>query len=343
MSLFTGNLRSSSQRTARCIILPNSRVIVRSFSSSQYFQSNLLQNLVQSIVLTLTVFFPAPFAPTPSPELDQILEDVRRKLLLPRHLDTSQKKLVRDPQNAQQLAKEDIRVSLGDQEVQLQPFNFATDYISARDSFFNALSLSEKTGYFEFWPDFLKSYKAAALKFEPFRRNILLNAIGNAGKTKMIFDLLLAADQNGLLLTPVMVKTLVSRIRQDLLAVDSPQPEHVKKALSQIKRLNLIVARPEQLKELQKQSLSLFGVEIDILNNPILAALPLEIQSIAEERGITLDAGNGQDPQKSSADEPSEAVEDSIPPKPMLTASDYAERLLDALKKQPIVVVGFYS
>jgi hypothetical protein len=341
-------------------------------------------------ILTGIAYFPPPFEATPSSELDTLLETIRRRVILPKHLIGDNKKLVSDRERSQTLLQEDIRIKIGDHEERLEPHNFGTEGVSHHDTFKKATNLSSTTNDFSFWPRLLQGYDGAGIKLTEVERERFIRKACDTGNVNLILNLLDAVKHNNFTPPPRMVHKVAHAIRDQALFGDQVQlaeetltetdPATLKTATKAIQqgessddrlttipglgavrakalqqglkraiRFNLILSKPQILQSLQDRHTRVkrpTNVEADdgsaptkttelvenvfsfSVNDPILAAIPLELQSRLEYL-LTKDP--------SALNTAKETItESSLPPPSQLTAADYAARLLDTLEKETI-------
>jgi len=360
---------------------------------------------IQNHVLTFVAYFPQTFEPTPSPELDQLLETIRRKVILPRHLVGDNRKLVSNPERSKALLTEDIRIRIGDQEERLEPIDFSKDGVSHHNTFREVLHLSTKTGDFSFWARLLQGYDGAGIKLNATQQEQLIRKACDTGHVGLVLSILNAVKHTNLFPSSLTVFKIPSAIRHQALFADQLQlakdtlleanpatlqsilnaielgestddlldevpgvgairVQALHKGLRRAVQFNLILAKPEVLKRLQHRRLTtrhpihqktketstessgsdatnsvsnaslvpLAYQSTFSLNDPILAATPLELQSKIEWL-LTKDP--------SALDKAvNETKEDSTAPLvPGVSAADYTVRLLDTLAKEPITKV----
>ncbi|KAF2673831.1 hypothetical protein BT63DRAFT_451886 [Microthyrium microscopicum] len=322
-----------------------------------------------SISTRLQVYFPPPFDPTPSPELDQLLDTIRHKILLPRHLDSSQRKLVQRAENHAYLAKEDVRVAIGGQEMRLVPFNFSTDGVSVGQSLNQALVLSESTGDFSFWSNLLKGARSAKLLVAQSLRERLAFTAAKKQQLPIVMQLLENAEKTSYPITPRLLIKLFTFCRDSAIfgadalrlaerdtsndftkesiqsmveeadnqvSVVADRPElapYRAKALKEGLRLsnafNLLVTQPFHQKALREKDVWKSGLLSDPLDDPLLLALPLELQSRLEQDSSILEMSQ-------TSNEVVSGSENNAPPRPSPSASEVATKMDLALVKRPI-------
>src|ERR1700760_1325952 len=137
---------------------------------------------------SFVAFLPS-FEKTSSPDLDQLLSTIRDKIFAIKHLNSDQKRLIRDPTQRARLQSDDFVIGIGGSDVRLQPFNFAKDGVSVHKSFQKALDLTEQSGEWSIWPALLRGSMSAQVTLQPQWFKKFLRKALDAGQVEMIVNL----------------------------------------------------------------------------------------------------------------------------------------------------------
>lgn len=179
-------------------------------------------------------YLPPVFEPTVSPELDTVLDLLRRKVILPRLLNQQQKKLVNDPTKKEYLLNEEIVVRIGDEDIRLEPHSFSKDGVSTNKTFTKALEIAVEEDEFDFLPEILKGIHSADLNISDGNwhawdingRNRIYSAIRSAleaGHIGLVMRILERGSQMGIQLNAVITRLIATSIRNETHLVNQVQ------------------------------------------------------------------------------------------------------------------------
>lgn len=204
------------------------------------------------------------FEQTSSPELDELLSKIRNRILLQKHLNVEQQRLVRDPKQRSQLETEEVLIQIGDTDARLLPFDQVKDSLNVRKSLLQALAATKNSEDWNIWPDLLRGAQSADVRI---KKNIIESFVRralNAGETKMVLGIVTQDWTPISLEIPVVRTGIMLAIRK--IAEDSEwDSSTLKQALGYAETVNRLARKKEH------------GALIDGFADPLMTAVPLEL------------------------------------------------------------------
>jgi hypothetical protein len=210
----------------------------------------------------LCLEFLPTFANTSSSELDNVLATIRDKILVIKHLNKTQLKLIGNPEQKSYLETENVTVSIGDTEARLAPFIIKKDAPPRRATFEHALRLSEETGEWDFWIDIFRGVSSADLEIQKsFVKKFVWKAL-HCGQLDLVYKLV-SKPWTPISLDDEYIRvTLIKSIRQ---AAFSEDEKGLKSRLLQAEHLNELARR------------DIHGQHAAGFPDPLMTLVPLDI------------------------------------------------------------------
>lgn len=197
--------------------------------------------------------------------------------------------LINDPTKKDYLLSEDVVIRIGEEDIQLEPFNYLTDVRSAEKAFTQALDLAVEHDEFDFLPHIIKSFASADFgithhrwhSFDANGRNQLYHAIRlalNNGHSNLVIRLLGRGDEVGVQINSVLLRLVATALRNEVHVVDQLRlaTQHIPEAATQekVKQVVLDVARGVKRPDEQK-SVEYLQVRLEALRNGFQTAMRL--------------------------------------------------------------------
>ncbi|KAF6238611.1 hypothetical protein HO173_003117 [Letharia columbiana] len=152
------------------------------------------------------------FHPTPSPDLDALLNTFRTNIFFPSHLLVLQQDLVYKKSNHALLTSDEpATVRLGDEVLQLLPLDKRRDEPPTRSSFAKVVQLMEETGDWGNMAAFLEGLKVARRKLAGWQVEKMVRRANEVGNQGVVMDILNKVKKTGVGLWDVKVCREVMR------------------------------------------------------------------------------------------------------------------------------------
>ncbi|KAI8625273.1 hypothetical protein F5Y19DRAFT_271522 [Xylariaceae sp. FL1651] len=129
------------------------------------------------------------FTPTSSPALDNLLNDIRNKIILPSYLPMSQRKRITSPKYEKQLQADPITIEIDGEVLKFRHLNpLGGDVPNTRKSVVDAVSRFETPADFANLRPLLEGLTVAGRKFNPSVYAKILRLVGSKGHVYEIID-----------------------------------------------------------------------------------------------------------------------------------------------------------
>ncbi|KAF2841304.1 hypothetical protein M501DRAFT_1000476 [Patellaria atrata CBS 101060] len=188
-----------SARCLRSFVLNSARAIYRARISERSFSVSALSP--REAVLPY-------FEESSSSELNGLLSRVRSKVLIPRHLNAEQERLVYKQANASRLETDPVIITIGDEDVRLEHINRLRDIPSYKKSLKEALDLCSTPQDWENVIELIKGYKKARIKLGPDMVERIVRKFNVAGMQHLMLQLFKQVAKTGFSLQHLNVSQL---------------------------------------------------------------------------------------------------------------------------------------
>ncbi len=212
---------------------------------------------------------------TSSAELNDLLSEIRQKIMLPSHLSKQHQKLIYKKRYENELLTEPVIATIANEDFQLQHIDKRKNLPSQKKALFEAMSLMKEKKDWGNLPNLLAGLKLAGVNTSKLSvKNRILSLARKAGRHEVILECLLRAEDTGMQLKEPQFVTSVMRALQQR-AFDTDWHEHeLAKAL---KWAELVVVMMEEAKHAGSRILA--GKD-DPRLQPQLIGILLELASV---------------------------------------------------------------
>ncbi|OCL11748.1 hypothetical protein AOQ84DRAFT_386613 [Glonium stellatum] len=237
---------------------------IRAFSSSAYRQK--------------TGGLPV-FQESTSPKLSTLLETLNSNILLPRHLNADQRRLVYQKKHASRLENEPMYVQIGDVEMQLKHVDQVKDLPSRWSVLKQVVELSKDQKDWDNVVKMLEGFYLAGIHLKPRQLVKLIRRANQANMQHIVLRALQQVKTTGLSLkNPEILEAVLIGIRNKA-SQSGWEPESTKKALAFTEQVMELMENPEHLG-------TSFAKSGDPRASPLVIALPLELAVIRAARHL---------------------------------------------------------
>ncbi|KAI9876560.1 MAG: hypothetical protein M1830_006211 [Pleopsidium flavum] len=140
------------------------------------------------------------FTPTSSAELDTILSTFRSKVFLPSHLLKRHRDLVFRKRNHPVLTSEPVTVTIGDEEIQLEPIDHIADVPNIRKELGHLLRVMKEPSDWDNLPAFLEGLFLAKRKLDGGLVDKMVRMASEMGRQGVVMECVRRAGTTGLVL-----------------------------------------------------------------------------------------------------------------------------------------------
>ncbi|KAH8591448.1 hypothetical protein B0O99DRAFT_690538 [Bisporella sp. PMI_857] len=128
------------------------------------------------------------FPPTSSSELDEILSQIRTRVLLPAHLSKSQQRLIFSPKNTARLQSEPAYITISGEQFRLEPLDRTKDLPKSLGSLNRAIDLMSDRKDWENFPLLVRGYVDTKHEIKPGMAARWITQARKAGCMDIIFE-----------------------------------------------------------------------------------------------------------------------------------------------------------
>lgn len=215
-----------------------------------------------------------------SPDLIALLSTLNSKILLPRHLNKDQEKLVYLPENKARLEADTIEITLGDVTLPLEHID--RNRLPNRWKTFRAII--EKSETREDWENVLRvveGFEDAGIQLNSERRGLVIRYFTLSGNQHLTLKLLQRPKASNMRLNNSEVLVQVLRGVHDKAALADWSEEETSKALKWAKQVVELMEDPDHHGAHGRTDAT---AQNDFRGSPMVVALPTEMAAVLAER-----------------------------------------------------------
>lgn len=159
------------------------------------------------------------FTPTPSPELDHVLSELRTKHLIPAAMTNPQRRLIFGTKNREELANNPQSIEIAGEEIQLQWMDRRKEIPNRTKLFDQAMKLMEQDGSRESWsnlPKLLGGFKRNKIHVTEGQMQRVVRKAVDTGNLGSVLACLRAAEDTGMTLQqPAVLKAVILALHKE--------------------------------------------------------------------------------------------------------------------------------
>ncbi|KAL2062695.1 hypothetical protein VTL71DRAFT_5767 [Oculimacula yallundae] len=186
------------------------------------------------------------FTEVSSPELQELLTNVREKIFLPTHLSKEQRDLIFMAKYREKLATDPAKAIIAGEEFTLKPIDVTKDRPGQWGSLYKALLLMPEAKDWTNLPNLLEGLKTAGFKIERDHRfEIVVRKLCQNGQHGILLECLRRAEETGLTLTDPLRVIQIFFFMQQKAFTSGWDAEDTKKALAWAEMVKELMQEPK--------------------------------------------------------------------------------------------------
>lgn len=235
LSLAALPLLRSCRHTGRLINV----VISRGLALSARLQKNQGMGTMRrdiGCLPTLTLAGVPSFTKASSPELDEILQEFRSKIILPLYLNKKQRQLIFKRKYASQLENDPVTATIGDEEFRLEPLDVLKDIPGTAQELGKILALTKDHNDWLNWLPILEGLGRRKKTPDKWRNRFIRSAI-LAGESEVVISALRRVKRTRLHLSSPSLRGIVFRGLRNLAQQHGWSQDALEQALRRVKEV----------------------------------------------------------------------------------------------------------